>query len=191
MERIGGKPENTIIAFEPTGPYWMPFADFLEEQGYEWVFINPMYTKRYKDVLDNSPLKSDPKDAQVVLELLQMGRYMKGKLMKGAFRELHISSLYLRQLTKRRVILRNHIHSYLAMRFPEFLRIFKNPVCECARAILKKYPYPALIVKDGLSNFLNFVIAQHSVKIGRRWQKSKGVIHLKVFVKRKVFSLEK
>ncbi len=67
--------DKVIVGMEPTGHYWKPFANYLILRGITVVMINPYHTKRAKELDDNSPTKSDKKDALTIARLIRDGRY--------------------------------------------------------------------------------------------------------------------
>ncbi len=66
---------DVIVGMESTGYYWFNIANWLVERGIEVVLVNPMTTKRNKENRDNSPSKSDPKDALVIADVVSRGFY--------------------------------------------------------------------------------------------------------------------
>ncbi|MCZ8516626.1 transposase [Paenibacillus filicis] len=65
--------KNVIIGMEPTGHYGYNLANWLADKGKEVVMVNPATTKRNKENRDNSPSKSDPKDALVIADVVSRG----------------------------------------------------------------------------------------------------------------------
>jgi transposase len=62
-----------LIGFEATGNYHRPLAYFLHAQGFA-LRLNPtMALARTREAMHNSWDKNDPKDAQVILHMLQTG----------------------------------------------------------------------------------------------------------------------
>ena len=55
--------DKVIIGMEPTGHYWKTLANYLMEEGYRVVGVNPAHTKKAKELDDNSQTASDKKDA--------------------------------------------------------------------------------------------------------------------------------
>jgi hypothetical protein len=66
---------SVIIGMEPTGHYWWNLANWLTNKGANVVLVNPATTKRNKENRDNSPSKSDPKDALVIAGIVSRGYY--------------------------------------------------------------------------------------------------------------------
>jgi transposase len=68
---------DVVIGLEPTGPYWLPLAPWLAAQpGVTVVLVNPAHVKRAKELDDNTPTKSDAKDAGVIARLVHQGRFL-------------------------------------------------------------------------------------------------------------------
>ncbi len=65
--------EAVMIGMEPTGHYWKPLANYLMNAGYRVVGVNPYHTKKSKELDDNSPTKSDKKDAITIARLVKDG----------------------------------------------------------------------------------------------------------------------
>lgn len=79
---------DVIVGFEPTGHYWMAFAQFLRHQGIKCVVVNPLHVKKSKELDDNSPTKNDVKDARVIAQLVKDGRYSEPLIPTGIYAEL-------------------------------------------------------------------------------------------------------
>jgi transposase len=67
--------DDVIVGMESTGHYFFNLANWLVERGIQVVLVNPATTKRNKENRDNTPSKSDPKDAAVIAELVGRGFY--------------------------------------------------------------------------------------------------------------------
>ena len=61
------------IGFEATGNYHRTLAFYLREQGFELELISSVAAARTREAMYNSWDKNDPKDAQVILHMLQTG----------------------------------------------------------------------------------------------------------------------
>ena len=57
--------DEVVIGFESTGPYAEPICHYLRKKSVKLVQINPMHTKRVKELTGNSPGKTDKKDPRV------------------------------------------------------------------------------------------------------------------------------
>ena len=45
---------EVIVGYESTGPYGEPFLHYLVKKDVKMVQVNPMHTKRVKEINDNS-----------------------------------------------------------------------------------------------------------------------------------------
>ena len=66
----GATPEHTLIGLEATGHFWENLEAFLSRAGYRVVVLNPLQTRRYRDVLRRKA-KTDDIDAYVIAGLLR------------------------------------------------------------------------------------------------------------------------
>jgi transposase len=54
--------DEVLVGYESTGPYAEPLVHYLANKPVKMVQVNPMHTKKMKEVNDNSHLKTDDKD---------------------------------------------------------------------------------------------------------------------------------
>jgi transposase len=66
--------DEIVAGYESTGPYAEPLAHYLMHKPVTIVQVNPMHTKRMKEINDNSPLKTDDKDPRVIADIIRLGR---------------------------------------------------------------------------------------------------------------------
>ena len=148
------KEENftkAVVGMEPTGHYWKAFANWLEKQaGITVVLVNPYATKQAKELDDNSPTKSDKKDALTIAKLVKDGRYFELYLPHDVYAELRGLSATRIGLNKRKSALKNTIMAVLDEFFPEYEEVFKCPLTgKASRRILKTCPFPKFIIELG------------------------------------------
>jgi transposase len=148
-QRQGEGADRTVVGLEPTGHYWLTVASFLAERGVEVVFVNPLHTKRMKEIEDNSPDKSDPKDAAIVAELVFSGKTLEQAPCTGVFAELR----ELGRLRHARVVERgaceNRMHRITDVLFPELLKVLPGPSSPSTRAVLRQAVTPKDILGLG------------------------------------------
>lgn len=145
--KIIHKAERVIIGFEPTGCYGEPLINYLAEKPVQLVQINPMHTKRVKELGDNSPNKTDRKDPRVIADIIQLGHFLSLVFPKGASAQLRRQTNFREGIIKRRTVLINRLHSLVYVIFPEFLDIMKNVRSKSSLHFLRHYPAPSDIVK--------------------------------------------
>ena len=61
------------IGFEATGNYHRPLAHHLGQAGFDLKLVSSVGLARTREALHNSWDKNDPKDAQVILHMLDIG----------------------------------------------------------------------------------------------------------------------
>ncbi len=66
--------DEVVVGYESTGPYAEPLVHYLAPKQVKIVQVNPMHTKKVKEVNDNSPLKTDDKDPRVIADIIRLGR---------------------------------------------------------------------------------------------------------------------
>jgi len=81
--------EEIVVGFESTGPYMEPLALFLRnKKAVQLVQVNPMHTKRLKELPGNSPLKTDRKDPKVIADIIELGHALTVVIPEGPAAEL-------------------------------------------------------------------------------------------------------
>ncbi len=154
--------ETVVVGVEPTGPYAEPLLHYLMKKEVRLVQVNPMHTKRVKELKGNSPNKTDEKDPQVIADIIELGNYLTVLLPEGASAELRRLTQARERAVERRTMLMNQVHGLVSVIFPEFLKIMKNINTKTARYLLKQYPRPEDIVDLGKE-----CLAQRMKKISR------------------------
>lgn len=140
---------DIVVGFESTGPYAQPLIQYLRKRDVKLVQVNPMHTKRLKEVEDNSPNKTDKKDPKVIANIMELGRVLTLVVPQGASADLrHLTCARERQI-KMRTELMNQLHSLVAVMFPEFFCVMKDISAKSSQFLLKDYNKPADIVNLG------------------------------------------
>ena len=137
--------DEIIAGYESTGPYAEPLAQYLMGKPVTMVQVNPMHTKKMKEVNDNSPLKTDDKDPRVIADIIRLGRTLAVVVPEG-------DAAYLRRLNNARerhvgeqTALLNQLQQLVFVIFPEFKTVLKNMKCKTARYLLTRYTTPEKI----------------------------------------------
>jgi len=136
---------EVIVGYESTGPYGEPLIHYLKKKPATIVQVNPLHTKRMREINDNSPLKTDRKDPRVIADVIRIGHALSVLVPEG-------DAAYLRRINnarerhvRERTALLNQLQQFVFLIFPEFTRIIKTIFCKTALHILKKYTTPAKI----------------------------------------------
>jgi transposase len=144
-----------MIGMEPTGHYWKALANYLMKEGYRVVCVNPYHTKKAKELDDNSPTKSDKKDALTIARLVKDGRFFDPYLPQEEYGELRGLTNARVSVMKRQNAVKNTITAILDEYFPEIRAVFKHPLKgKASRQILKSCPFPVFILAMGEDNVL-------------------------------------
>lgn len=117
---------SIIVGMEPTGNYWFSLARWLVGQGIEAVLVNPHLVKKNKENRDNTPSKSDRKDALVIADMIKNGYYSPVRFHPEAYEELRILMAIREMVTKRLNSAVNQIHRWVDIVFPELRQVFKK-----------------------------------------------------------------
>lgn len=142
---------SIIIGLESTGHYWEPLAFFLDTiPGIRVVQVNPKHVKKTKELYDNSPGKTDSKDAGIIAMLVRMGRFQRLVLPRGYFAQLRCYGKLREQKVVELGVQRNILHSLVDIVFPEYGGVFKKLESKTSLQILKQYTAPDMIVRAGL-----------------------------------------
>jgi transposase len=143
--------DSIIVGLESTGHYWEPLAFYLDSvHGIRIVQVNPKHVKKAKEIYDNSPGKTDSKDAGIIAMLIRMGKSQRLVMPRGHFAELRCYSKLREQKVVELGVQRNILHSLVDRVFPEYGSIFKKLESKTSLRILKKYTVPNKIVRAGL-----------------------------------------
>ena len=136
---------EVVVGYESTGPYGEPLIHYLKHKPVTLVQVNPMHTKKMKEINDNSPLKSDRKDPRVIADVVRIGHALSVVIPEG-------DAAYLRRLNnarerhvRERTSLLNQLQQFVFLIFPEFARVLKWIASKTSLYILKKYTTPAKI----------------------------------------------
>lgn len=138
---------NVIVGMEPTGHYWLNLAYWLLEQKLEVVTVNPYLVKNNKENRDHSPTKFDVKDALVIADMIKNGYYSYLRLPAGEYRVLREIMSTREFVSKQLVSVKNQLHRWLDLWFPEYKKVFKDVFCHTSLVTLKLFPTPSELIK--------------------------------------------
>ncbi len=142
--------QEIVIGFESTGPYAEPLLHYLRKKPVTLVQINPVHSKRLKDMTGNSPNKTDKKDPRVIADIISLGHALTLVVPEGSAAQLRRLTQARERAIRRRTAMVNQIQHLIFVIFPEFLRIFKNISTKSAMYVIKNHPTPESIISVGL-----------------------------------------
>ncbi len=160
----------TLIGMEPTGHYWLPLAYFLRAHKQPFVLIQPSHVRWSKEMGDNSPLKTDDKDAGVIAELVRQGKSHRAYLPEGVYADLRALTAMRYEKKDQITAAKNVLHRILDVLFPEFVSLFSDITGKTAQQILNVAPTPLQIQALGIDE-LTLLIQKAS---NRRLSKAKA-----------------
>ncbi len=142
---------SAMIGLESTGHYWEALAFYLKGvPGVSVVQVNPKHVKKTKELYDNSPGKTDAKDAGIIALLIRMGKYQRLMLPCGHFAELRSYGKLREQKVVALGVQRNILHSLVDRVFPEYRSVLKRYESKASLYILKHYTTPERIMRAGI-----------------------------------------
>jgi len=173
--------KDVIVGLESTGHYGECLAYWLHKHGIKVVQVNPVHVKRSKETLDNSPGKTDPKDALLIADLVSQGKYLTLVLPKGVFAELRQLVGLRKRLMVERTAKVNLLHASVDRVFPEFSTVFRGLTGKTARYILRHFPFPQEIASMEASDLLVRLRRDSDPRISRDkvrafWEKARGSV---------------
>jgi len=147
--------EDIVIGFESSGCYAEPLCHYLSKKPVKLVQINPMHTKRLKELTGNSPNKTDRKDTRVIADIISFGHALTVVVPEGAAAELRSLSHARERAVRYRTVASNQLQDLMFKIFPEFLSIMNNTSTKSAIYLMKNTPSPEDIVHLGLETLTN------------------------------------
>ena len=114
--------QEVVFAIESSCDLWRVFAGYLQNRGYTVVLVSPLITYKTRSTINNDFSKTDPKDAYLVAENAQGGKYNEYMSYTPEINKLHSLCIAHDKLTKdrNRIILR--LRALMEEIFPEYLK---------------------------------------------------------------------
>lgn len=141
---------QVLVGFESTGPYAEPLLHFLRQKPVQLVQINPMHSKRLKELTGNSPNKTDRKDPRVIADVMMLGHSLTVVVPEGAAAELRRLSQARERAIKERTAILNQLQHLVFVIFPEFLKVIKTVSCKTGLYLVRHCPAPDAVLALGL-----------------------------------------
>jgi transposase len=160
--------EEVVVGFESTGAYGEPLVHYLRKKPVKLVQINPMHTKRMKDLEGNSPGKTDRKDPKVIADIIGLGHALSVVIPEGVAAELRRLSQARERSVHRRTALYNQLQELVFIIFPEFLQVMKDVKTRSAQYLLRHYPSPQDMVRCGADALASILRRVSRGKLGRQ-----------------------
>ncbi len=139
--------EEVVVGFESTGSYGEPLIHYLKKRNVKLVQVNPMHTKRVKELEGNSPNKTDQKDPKVIADIIELGHALTVIIPEDSSAELKRLTHARERAMQRRTSLFNQLQDLVFVIFPEFSQVMKDVKTKSAKFILQHSPTPQDITK--------------------------------------------
>ncbi|AGI68933.1 hypothetical protein/IS110-family transposase-fusion protein [Octadecabacter antarcticus 307] len=138
------------VAFEATGNYHRALAYHLAAAGFELKLVSSVALARTREALHNSWDKNDPKDAQVILHMMEIGneQFYHAPLVRGTNDIQELSKTHDIVSKSKTELWHRVLTHYLPLYFPEadrFHRSSRSSRSDWFFAFLERYPSPHLI----------------------------------------------
>ena len=140
LDTIDKDTSKFLIGMEATGLLFENLYIFLQKLGYNVVLLNPYQTTKFREMDTMKYVKNDNIDSQMIAALLKSGRYSQGYVSEDIYQA--IKSLYRHKATLMEEMkkAKRQVSTTLAVVFPEFEQIIKDPFSVSGMALLDKYP---------------------------------------------------
>lgn len=116
---------DVIIAFEPTGHYWLNIDKYFKDCNQETVLMPTKTVKDEKDSYDGQPIKSDPRDAMLIARLTSQGKYVKPIERNDIYQDIYSGYRLYDDKQKELNRIKNKIHVWNDKYFPELEHVYK------------------------------------------------------------------
>lgn len=166
LDKYSLTPQNSMVAMEATGHYWLVLYSWLFEQGFEIKVINPLVTDAYRH-LRIRKVKNDRIDAEIVAKVLMFGEYQETAVAND-------ETLSLRQLCRFRLWqvqtvsdLKRKVIALLDQVFPEYENLFTDVFGMSSKELLKHYTTPEEIASIHTRKLTNLLTAYSKGHFGK------------------------
>lgn len=157
--------DEVVIGFESTGPYAEPISHYLRKKSVNLVQINPMHTKRVKELTGNSPGKTDKKDPRVIADVISLGHSLTVVIPERAAAQLRRLTHARERAIERRTAMNNQLQDLVFVIFPEFVSIIK-PSTKTGMYLINNFSDPKSIVSIGIEKLYEIIKKISRGKIG-------------------------
>lgn len=135
------------VAFEATGNYHRAMAYHLATAGFDVKLVSSVALARTREALHNSWDKNDPKDAQVILHMMQIGneQFYHDPPLCGTNDLQELSKTHEIVSRSKTELWHRVLTHYLPLYFPEAGRFHRSSRSDWFFAFLERYPSPYII----------------------------------------------
>lgn len=144
---LAGYDRPVRVAFEATGNYHRALAYRLGTAGFRVKLVSSVALARTREALNNSWDKNDPKDAQVILHMMQIGneQHYYDPMLSGTNDLQELSKTHDIVSRSKTELWHRVLTHYLPLYFPEAERFHRSSRSDWFFAFLERYPSPHFI----------------------------------------------
>ena len=155
-ELLQGYGQPVRVGFEATGNYHRNLAYALRQAGCDLKLISSVSLARTREALHNSWDKNDPKDAQVILHMLQIGacQFYHDPLVHSVNDIQELSKNHEIVSRAKTELWHRILNHYLPLYFPEAERFHRSPRSDWFLAFLEQFPSPHMITAMSKDAFI-------------------------------------
>jgi transposase len=135
-------PPETLVGIEFAGNYGFTLAHFLDQASYQVVSVLPAHTKRWKEVVHNQRLMTDPKDAIAITDLTAQGHFVGFPFLQPVYADLRYLVSAHERLSRLRTGCITRLKALLQVVWPEFERRFSDFTKKTPLTLLRTFPGP-------------------------------------------------
>lgn len=132
--------KDVLAGLEATGSFWENLYQFLQENGFKVILLNPYYVNKFREALAKKA-KTDDIDALVIANLLRTGEYMNSVVPEEKIQILREYTNLRYEFLKTKKDYQRKVISLLVVVFPEYEKTaLRNPFGVASLQILKEFP---------------------------------------------------
>lgn len=143
LHELEAEPDDSIVAMEATGRYWMALYVFLVDRGFSVAVVNPSLANAFRKADSMRKTKTDAIDCFLIAEYARFKRLAPSELDPEDAEGLKALTRYRMHLVDECTSLKNRATSIIDRIFPEFASLFNNLYAATPKALLKDYATPA------------------------------------------------
>ena len=167
LSELGASAEDSIVAMEATGHYWMATYVFLVDHGFEVAVVNPSLIDAFRKSDTLRKTKTDAVDAFLIARFAHEKRICASRMSPESSDGLKQLARYRHHLVKERTMLKNRCTAVVDRVFPEFGSLFYDMYGGAAKALLKHDPTPAGIASTDIRTLERIVREGSTGRLGR------------------------
>lgn len=167
LAELGVRGDDSIVAMEATGHYWMATYVFLVDHGFEVAVVNPSLIDAFRKTDTLRKTKTDAVDAFLIARFAYEKRICASPMSPEDSDGLKQLARYRHHLVKERTMLKNRCTAVIDRVFPEFGSLFSDIYGGAAKALLKHDPTPAGIAATDIRTLAKVIKEGSSGRLGR------------------------